>query len=281
MYEFFKEINSTKQIYLIYFNVEYIYKNTPIFYEILGEGETLIVFLHGWGASGQLMMPLYKKLSSFASSEDSMAYLFIDFPPFGASGEPISPWNLDDYVKLTEEIIEYVGNYEKINIIGHSFGGRVAIKLCAELDSLKDETHLKIDKLVLLSSAGIKPRFSLKKKINIWRYKFYKKINSPKRFSFGSKDYKILPPIMKKTFVHIVNEDLTECCEKIKTKTLIIFGEKDKETPLYMGKILNKKIKNSLLIPIKKGDHFAYIHHLNLIFPIIHSFLSIDHSKSL
>lgn len=249
--------------------MEYIYKNTKIFYEVLGEGQDLIVLLHGWGASSHLMMPLYKKLSSF---NIDYKYLFIDFPPFGKSGDPIEPWNLNDYLILVEEIIKQVNTEEeihKIKIVAHSFGGRVAIKLASK-------NNFKVDKLILFASAGIKPKMSVKNKINILRYKFYKKIKSKKALRFGSKDYKILSPVMKKTFINVVNEDLTRDCEKITAKTLIIFGDKDKEIPLYMGKILKSKIKNSNLVVIKNGDHFAYIFHLDAIYPIICSFLFVD-----
>lgn len=256
-------ITSTNLISLSYkIIVEYKYKNINVFYDVLGKGSHLIVFLHGWGASSQLMMPIYRKLEMF---DNDKSYLFIDFPPFGKSNEPIEPWNLDDYVNLTEELISKVDKIEKVSLIGHSFGGRVAIKLASKRND--------INNLILLSSAGIKPKFSLKTKFKLWKYKFYKKINSKKINNFGSRDYKILSPIMKKTFNNIINEDLTNLCGKISSRTLIIFGKKDKETPLYMGKILNKKIKESKLIVIKNGDHFTYLYHLNSIFPIVHSFL--------
>ena len=141
--------------------MKYRYKNINVSYDVLGEGKHLIVFLHGWGASSQLMMPIYKKLELF---DRDKTYLFIDFPPFGMSNEPIEPWNLDNYVKLTEELISKVTEVEKISLIGHSFGGRIAIKLAS-----KDN---KIDNLILLSSAGIKPRFSLKTKFELYKYKF-------------------------------------------------------------------------------------------------------------
>lgn len=265
--------------------MEYIYKNTKIIYDVLGKGTTLIVFLHGWGGSSRLMLPLYKKLNQY--DDNNFTYLFIDLPPFGMSEEPINPWNLDDYVNLTKEIINEVDWIDEIYIISHSFGGRIAIKLASfptsiisiekkliEKISLNLEFKNKIKKLVLLASAGIKPRFSLKTQIKLWQYKFYKKIGSKKIKNFGSTDYKILSPIMKKTFNNIIKEDLTGICEKIQSKTLIIFGNKDKETPLYMGKKLNKNILDSRLITIKNGDHFAYINHIDAIFPVIYNFIN-------
>ncbi len=239
----------------------YNYKNTNVNYKKLGDGEDLIVFLHGWGTNINFMLPIVEK---FKKDED-YSFLLIDFPPFGKSTEPISPWELTDYVSIVESLIEEE-NFQTITIIGHSFGGRVAIKIA----SMK---NIKIDNLILLSSAGIKPKFSIRTEINVLKYKFYKKIGSKKVGQFGSKDYKILSPIMKKTFNNIIKENLNKDCEKIESKTLIISGKKDKETPFYMAKVLNKKICGSRLIAIKNGGHFAYIDYLNSIFPVMHAFI--------
>lgn len=246
----------------------YKYKNTDVSYTFLNDGSTLLVFLHGWGASSRLMLPLAQKIN-FSSS---FSYLFIDFPPFGQSGEPSEIWDLNDYVNLTYEIIKTIQQekaFTEFVFIGHSFGGRVAIKLLSEKEEFKSNS-----KLILLSSAGVKPKFSIRTKIRILKYKFYKNLGSKKAEKFGSNDYKLLSKTMKGTFNKIVNENLTLLCEKITMKTLIVFGDKDKETPLYMGKILNKKIKNSRLIIIKHGTHFTYLYDINQIIPQIETFIS-------
>lgn len=262
--------------------METLFKETKIYYEIIGSGEELFVFLHGWGANLDLMKNLM-----FSVGKDNSC-LSIDFPPFGKSEEPLQSWDLNDYVELTAKIIFEAQNQLQNNeneqgiislenkkkpaiksvsaIFAHSFGGRVAIKGLAE-------GKFESKRLILLSSAGIKPKFSLKTKLKISRYKFLKKIGSKKAEKFGSSDYKILSPVMKQTFSKIINEDLSLCCPKIKAKTLIIFGENDKETPPYMAKKLNKLISNSQLYLIKDAGHFAYIQNAAQVIPIIYSFL--------
>lgn len=262
--------------------MEIMFKGTKIYYEIIGSGEELFVFLHGWGANLDFMKNLM-----FSVGKDNSC-LLIDFPPFGKSEEPLQSWSLSDYVDLTAKIIFEAQNQLQNNekeqdiislenkkktqikavsaIFAHSFGGRVAIKGLAE-------AKLESKRLILLSSAGIKPKFSLKTRLKISRYKFLKKIGSKKAEKFGSSDYKILSPVMKQTFSKIVNEDLSLYCPKIKAKTLIIFGENDKETPPYMAKKLNKLIPNSKLYLIKGAGHFAYIQNAAQVVPIIYSFL--------
>ncbi len=245
------------------------YKKTKVNYKLFGNGKNLIVLLHGWGANISLMEELGKNIIG------DFTYLYIDFPPFGQSEKPKESWNLDDYSNLTEKIIlnaKKILQKEgiKINsiiVIGHSFGGRVAIKLC--------QTKLKINKLILLSSAGIKPKFSVVTKYKILKYKIYKRLKIKKAENLGSKDYKELDDKLKYTFRNIINEDLSNICKTIQVETLIIFGKLDKDTPLYMGKKLNKYIKNSKLIVIKNGGHFNYIFNMQEVLTNIMYFLNL------
>ena len=77
--------------------------------------------------------------------------------------------------------------------------------------------------------------------------------------NFGSKEYKSLSEIQKQSFVKIVNEHLDDLLKYVDNKTLIIFGNKDKATPIYMAKKLNKNIKNSSLVILKDCSHFAFV----------------------
>ena len=171
----------------------------------------------------------------------------LDFYGFGQS-EIKSPLTLQDYANGVEEIIKHYDMKEVI-LVGHSFGGRVAILLASYLQDIKG--------LVLVDSAGLKPAFSFKK----WRRKLDYKI---RRFfkmdvsNCGSEDYKKLDSVMKATFKNVVNLYLDNLLPKIQCDSLIVWGRKDKDTPLYMAKRLKKGIKNSGLI-ILEGGHYSYL----------------------
>ena len=83
-------------------------------------------------------------------------------------------------------------------------------------------------------------------------------VKKEKLKSFGSDDYKALPPCMKKTFVNVVNQDLKNYFNKINGKVILFWGKDDKITPIYMAKKMNKLIKNSQLF-IENGGHFCYL----------------------
>lgn len=234
------------------------FKDIYINYETIGEKGDWIVFLHGWGGSVDSFRVVAQNFSS------THRCLLFDFPPFGESEEPYEVWNNDTYVELVLHFLNML-NIKSCNIIAHSFGGRVAIKFASRYNEL-------VEKIILVDSAGIKPRFSLKKFVQIRRYKLAKKLGLRTRDN-SSPDYKKLSSLMKKTFVNIISENLAPFLKSISCPTLIIFGKEDKETPLFMAKKLNRKIKDSALIVFENCGHFAYLEDFYRFVAISKSFL--------
>ncbi len=199
--------------------------------------------------------------------------LFIDFAGFGKSPEPVAPYSVSDYVK---ELKELLNNFEieELVLVGHSFGGRVAVKFAF----LHQCDYEKL-KLCLVDAAGINPRLSLVKKWKIFRYKRLKqkaqknsKLNE-KLAKFGSNDYKVLSSVMKRTFVKVVNEDLSKFAARLVCDTIIIWGNQDKETKLYMAKRYNKLIKDSKLFVLKGAGHFSFLEQTQEFLIILDTFL--------
>lgn len=80
------------------------------------------------------------------------------------------------------------------------------------------------------------------------------------RDKHSSSDYKaIQSDVIRETFKKVISLDLTENLEKIKNPTLLIWGENDTDTPLYMAKIMEKKIKDSGLVVLNNAGHFSYL----------------------
>ena len=136
-------------------------------------------------------------------------------------------------------------------MVGHSFGGRVAIKLAATRPEL-------VQGLVLVNSAGIRPRASLRRALAVWRYKRAKR-QGRSVSAFGSDDYKRLSGAMRSTFVAVVNEDVRGVLGCVKCPTLVITGDRDRETPPWMARIIARKIKGARLVELKGAGHFSYL----------------------
>lgn len=133
-------------------------------YETRGEGEC-VLFLHGWGAN----IKLFDRLMETVSKKYCAAAL--DLPGFGESEEPSEPWSVDDYVGFVIKFTRETG-LSPVALVGHSFGGRLMIKLLAGglMPSVK--------KAVFMDAAGIKPKKSLKQKASLIAYKTGRRIMS-------------------------------------------------------------------------------------------------------
>lgn len=224
-------------------------------YECIGSGAPVLL-LHGWGADIAAMMPIANEVARLGK----MA-VCVDFPGFGKSDLPPAAWGVREYADTTKALIDKLG-IRGCDLVCHSFGGRVTIMLAAE-----DETLFK--RLVLVDAAGIRPKRTIKYYIKTYSYKLAKRlariklVNKAFRFdskikSAGSDEYKSLSGVMRETFVKVVNLDLTDKLDKIKNETLLIWGENDTATPLYMGRLMEKKIERAGLAVIENAGHFSY-----------------------
>jgi pimeloyl-ACP methyl ester carboxylesterase len=215
-----------------------------------------IVVLHGWYSSKER----WQKVKEIIEKEGIKAEI-PDLPGFKEETKLNNPWNLDGYLGWTEKFIEEKKNSgelaEPFFLLGHSFGGRVAIKF-----AIKHPEKLK--GLILLSAAGIKlpenpvAKYSLifKKLYFLPGYNLFRKIFY--KFILRKTDYIKLEGVMKETFKNTVGEDLSGLLPEIKTKTLILWGEKDNVTTLSDAYLMKEKIKNSKLEILKGIGHTPY-----------------------
>lgn len=223
-------------------------------YRDMGAGFPVLL-LHGWGSNIGSFIHLEKYLAP------NFRVLSIDLPGFGASGLPTIAWSLTDYVNLVKTFLVNRGIVNPI-IIGHSFGGRIAI--CLGAQGLAS-------KLILANSAGVRPRRNPLYYLKVYSYKLARHLLNfaPQNLRpalleklqqrFGSGDYRNADPILRKTLVKVVNEDLTTLLPDIKVPTLLIWGENDTATPVYQAKIMEQKIPDAGLVVIKGAGHYSFL----------------------
>jgi pimeloyl-ACP methyl ester carboxylesterase len=175
-----------------------------------------------------------------------------DLKGFGENLGMEYPYSLGDYVNEVGEYL-YKNGIKKPHVIAHSFGGRIVLKGVSE-------NVLDFDKIVLAGSAGLKPKFSLKKAVKKGVFSVAKRVFPKEKLkSFYSSDYLSLSPVMRESFIKIVNEHLDGSLKKVKNPALIVFGAEDRETPVYMAKRLNEGIENSTLLLIEGAGHFCFV----------------------
>lgn len=226
-----------------------------------------LLFLHGWNCDSSVWWPILPELRKLNSN-----LYFLDLPGFGKSEIPKKPFSLLDYSQIVKKFLEKL-TLKKVTLVGHSVGGAIAVKFASENGQF-------LKSLILVDSAGIrlkmvkkiiykilakivKPVFKIQT-LQPLRYKIYKMI--------GSEDY-LLTPEMRKTYQAVVNEDITKALGRIKTPSLIIWGEKDKETPLWQARIFQERIKNAKLLTISATGHFCFLEKPKQFLKILKSFL--------
>ncbi|MBE6879825.1 MAG: alpha/beta hydrolase [Ruminococcaceae bacterium] len=235
-----------------------------------------ILLLHGWGSN----ITLFQKIIDMVSP--SMRVVAPDMPGFGESDEPKEPWCVDDYVTFVAKFCKEIDLKDPI-VLGHSFGGRVIIKSVTG-----ENPTINPPKIILTDSAGIKPKQSLKSKVNTKMYKMGRAVMStaPMKKLFpdavenmrnkrGSADYRTASPVMRATLVNVVNEDLTHLLSEIKQSTLLVWGDKDDATPLSDGQLMEKLIPDSGLVVIEGTGHYAFLEGWYTFSRVLASFLEI------
>lgn len=249
----------------------FTYKYTKIYYEKYGNSKKVLLIFPGWGDNRKTFNKIINDLK-----EDFTIYIF-DYPGFGNSNIPYKNLTIYDYAEIFIKFIKE-NKIKDPMVIGHSFGGRLIITMAGYY-------NIKFKKIVLISSAGIKPKKTLLQKIKQKIYKLLKKIEiifpykKRKKYKnfllkhFASSDFLALPPTLHKTFINIVNEDLTKYLKNIKIETLIIWGENDESTPIKDAYKINKLIKSSGLIVIKSASHFCYLEYPGYIKVILDEYL--------
>lgn len=243
-------------------------KDLDIYYQNLGSGQD-IVLLHGWGQDVSTWWSVAEDLSKFGK------LWMIDLPGFGRSSVPNKAFGNREY---SEVILEFMKKLEIKNpiLVGHSLGGRIAIKTASLNGS-------KISKLILEDSAGIKPRQDGFKPVlyigaKLFKYlvpNFFniKEVLRQKFYASLEADY-IDAGLMKNTLTKLLDEDLSLDLPKIDNETLIIWGENDRAVPVSDGLFMYRKIKNSRIEIIENVGHFPHLEERGKFLNYVEDFIS-------
>ncbi len=240
-----------------------------------GSGD-IVLMLHGWGSKKELFSNIIDVVS------EKYRVIAPDFPGFGETEEPREVWAVDDFVNWTLSFISLF-NAEKLILLGHSFGGRVVIKMAS-----RKELPFTVEKMILTGSAGILPKRTLSYKLRVAMYKLGKKILSlpPVKALFpnalenmqkkrGSADYQSASGIMRGCLVKVVNEDLKEYLPKLTPPTLLIWGTEDDATPLSDGELMERLIPDAGLVKLRGAGHYSWLNDPYTFIAVLKSFLNV------
>ncbi len=223
-----------------------------VYYEQAGNGEPMLL-LHGWGTSSESFRPLFMRLARQCEVRA------IDFPGFGQTEKPEAVWGTEEYAELVKTILDAWG-LKKIDIIGHSFGARVALRLAHRHPEY-------VNTLVLTGAAGIRIQtpVPLFRKLLVKAGKLFGNLGAPGQMlkeaiykKIGSADY-LAAGAMRPIFVKVVNEDMRDILPAVTRPVHLIWGENDRDTTLEAAKIMHAGLKYSTLDVIPGAGHYPFL----------------------
>jgi pimeloyl-ACP methyl ester carboxylesterase len=223
-----------------------------------------VLMLHGWGASLEAVQGIQSGL------EGAFYVVALDLPGFGQSEPPPSVWGSPEYAALVREVVERLG-LGRVHLIGHSFGGKVGIYLAARWPEL-------VERLVLVNSAGIRPRRTARYYVKVGAYKAARRLArstplaEPLLARFGSTDYRQAGR-MRPILVRVVNEDIRPLLPRVQAPTLLVWGERDDETPLAGGQLMERLMPDAGLVVFPGAGHYAYADDLPRFCRVVSNFL--------
>lgn len=214
-----------------------------------------IVILHGWGLSAKRFEPLTVELR-----KQHLQVFVPDFPGFDSQHIPAKPFTLADYANFLHTYLQK-HNISKAILIGHSFGGRVALKY-------QDIYPASVGALVLTGTPGYTPisRNKLSIFIGIAKvggaflslpilYRFKDRVRLWYYYAVGARDFYRAEGVMRETFKNIVKEPLVSCMEHIRVPTLLVWGADDVIVPVEVAYKMEKVIRGVKLAVLPNVGH--------------------------
>jgi pimeloyl-ACP methyl ester carboxylesterase len=191
------------------------------------------------------------------------AHVFVDFPGFGESPAPAAAWGVPDYSRAMAEFLAPLKKGRKLIWVGHSFGGRVGMRLAIDYPDL-------IDGLFLVGSHGLKRKRgifeTLRMKARIYTFKTLKFLApltgqslDELRAKFGSPDYRAAGAAFRPTFMKIIVDDLTADIPEIRCPARLVYGANDTETPPEMGERIARLIPGASIAILPGQDHYSVL----------------------
>jgi pimeloyl-ACP methyl ester carboxylesterase len=217
-----------------------------LFAERSSPAPTEVIGLHGWARSRE----------DLAAPLAGLHALAIDLPGFGASPEPPQAWGSESYAAMIAELLADLDRPQVL--LGHSFGGRIAVRLAAGWPELVSGLVLAGVPLLRQPSARVSPAW----RFRVARWGSRRGLVSDARMEklrshYGSEDYRRASGVMRSVLVRVVNESYEEDLPRITCPVELVWGSNDTAAPLPMARQACALLPNARLEVIEGGGHMT------------------------
>lgn len=201
------------------------YAGGAVFGERFGDGPSQVLALHGWGRDRR----------DFDQVLGGIEAIAIDLPGFGASPAPAEAVGASGYASIVAPILDNFD--EPAVLVGHSFGGRVAVQLAV---SRPDRVGL-----LVLVGVPLLRRAEGGRAAPPLPYRMIRTLAKmglvgddrmeQARQRYGSADYRAAHGIMRDVLVKVVNESYEAELDQIRQPVRLIWGANDIDVPLEIA----------------------------------------------
>ncbi len=200
-----------------------------IFGTTWGDAPATVLCLHGWRRTHADFDPV------MAVARSPLGAVGLDLPGFGATPPPPEAWGSDDYARRVADVFDE-GLADRVVLVGHSFGGRVALSLCQQVPA-------RIERLVLCG-VPLLPRSDRRARVAL-TYRTGRRLRAMGLLSetrmealrqrYGSPDYRAATGVMRDVFVRVLGEDYRAAMAAVSCPVDLLWGADDTETPVEVA----------------------------------------------
>ena len=219
-----------------------------------GQGPATVLALHGWRRTHADFIPVFE-----SPEASGLSALAPDLPGFGATPAPSAPWGSEDYAKALVALFEEPGALaDKVVVVGHSFGGRVAVRLATMVPE-------RIERLVL---TGV-PLFDREGRRSrpVFAYRLVRRLHrlglvgddrlEAMKNKYGSPDYRAASGVMRDVFVKLLTESYADDMAALTCPVDLVWGERDTEVPIEVAERAERAFPSARLIRLRGVGHLV------------------------
>lgn len=212
-----------------------------------GTGRPSVLALHGWGRSSQ----------DFAATLGGLDAVALDLPGFGATPPPPEVWGAAGYAAAVAGVLAEL--HTPVVVVGHSFGGRVAVHLAA--------AHPEAVAGLVLTGAPLVRRPGAVAKRPAVAYRVGRALNrrgllpesrmDALRRRYGSRDYLAATGVMRAVHVTVVNETYEDQLAAVVCPVELVWGDDDTEVPVAVAEAALARLAHGTLTVVSGAGHLT------------------------